>query len=254
MNLNGVNVEWVRTRLREFVDRASPVIQRPASTMRGRDTFLPACGRDTAIELAEPIRQILDKLYPEWQSALLPSSKFEFTQEREGAQRLLARLESYDEVMENLGGSDLSPQINASGLHPLVWQAASAQWATGHRHEAVLAAAKAVNSMLQAKLSRRDVSELDLVKQAFTEKAPEVGKPRLRYDEFSSDQTAESMRRGVMEFGSGCFSAIRNPLGHLPNDEIELTEHTALERLCAFSLFARFIEDAQLLVAEGPDT
>ncbi|MEV3964039.1 TIGR02391 family protein [Nocardia sp. NPDC050193] len=54
-----------------------------------------------------------------------------------------------------------------------------------------------------------------------------------------------------MESGSGCFAAIRNPLGHLPNDEIELSEQSALERLCAFSLLARFIEDADL-VEEPP--
>lgn len=50
-----------------------------------------------------------------------------------------------------------------------------------------------------------------------------------------------------MEFGSGCFAASRNPLGHLPNDQIALSEQSALERLCAFSLFARFIEDADLI-------
>jgi hypothetical protein len=34
--------------------------------------------------------------------------------------------------------------------------AGAAQWSTGHRHEAVLGAAKAINSHLQAKLSRRE--------------------------------------------------------------------------------------------------
>ncbi|MEU7768709.1 TIGR02391 family protein [Nocardia sp. NPDC049190] len=61
------------------------------------------------------------------------------------------------------------------------------------------------------------------------------------------------MRRGVMEFGSGCFAAIRNPLGHLPNDQIELNEQSALERLCAFSLFARFIEEADLVEQRDPE-
>lgn len=50
-----------------------------------------------------------------------------------------------------------------------------------------------------------------------------------------------------MEFGSGCFRAIRNPVGHLPNDEIEMTEQEALERLAALSLLARFIDDAELV-------
>ncbi|WP_280499150.1 TIGR02391 family protein [Nocardia cyriacigeorgica] len=96
-----------------------------------------------------------------------------------------------------------------------------------------------MNSQLQAKLGRRDVSETDLVKQAFSDKAPETGKPRLRFTEIGDEQTAKSMQGGVLEFGSGCFRAIRNPVGHLPDDELDPDEQTALERLCALSLFAR---------------
>lgn len=33
-----------------------------------------------------------------------------------------------------------------------------------------------------------------------------------------------------MEFGSGCFRAIRNPVSHLPNDEVEMFEHFANHR------------------------
>ncbi|PYE14990.1 uncharacterized protein Ymh [Williamsia limnetica] len=54
------------------------------------------------------------------------------------------------------------------------------------------------------------------------------------------------MLRGVRFFGCGCFGAIRNPLGHLPNDEIELDEQTALEQLAALSLFARWVDQADL--------
>jgi len=49
-----------------------------------------------------------------------------------------------------------------------------------------------------------------------------------------------------MNFGFGCFAAIRNPLGHLPNDEVELDEQTALEPLAALSLFARWIDEADV--------
>lgn len=251
VNLDGVNVEWVRQQLDEFVRETTP--RNLSSSGPGFISMTPKCapecGRPKAIELAETVRPILARLYPEWQAENSTSKNDEFKQERDAAQRLLARLGSRVEVMKHLGGSDTSPRIQASALHRLVWDAAKPQWETGHRHEAVLAAAKAVNSLLQAKVSRRDISDLDLVKQAFSKDEPAPNKPRLRYLQVSSDQTAESMRRGVMEFGSGCFSAIRNPLGHLPNDEIELTEQSALERLCAFSLFARFIDDADLVEA-----
>jgi hypothetical protein len=115
----------------------------------------------------------------------------------------------------------------------------------------VLAAAKAVNSQLQAKVKRRDVSEAGLVRQAFTERVPEPGKPRLRFNAVEDDQPRESLRGGVMEFGAGCFRAIRNPVGHRPNDEIEMTEQEALERLAALSLLARFIDDADLDAVGG---
>jgi hypothetical protein len=49
-----------------------------------------------------------------------------------------------------------------------------------------------------------------------------------------------------MDFGAGCFEAIRNPVGHLPNDELELSEQDGLERLAALSLLARWIEKAEL--------
>lgn len=118
---------------------------------------------------------------------------------------------------------------------------------TGHRHEAVLAAAKAVNSHLQTKLDRRDISETDLVRQAFSDRAPESGKPRLRFSSIDDAQTCESLRQGVMNFGCGCFAAIRNPVGHLPSEELELNEQTALERLAALSLIARWIDEAEVV-------
>jgi hypothetical protein len=103
-----------------------------------------------------------------------------------------------------------------------------------------------VNSHLQAKVDRRDISENDLIRQSFSDKAPEVGKARLRFNDILDDQTRDSMRQGAMNFGSGCFAAIRNPLGHLPNDEVELDEQTALERLASLSLLARWIDEADV--------
>jgi hypothetical protein len=89
---------------------------------------------------------------------------------------------------------------------------------------------------VQAKIQRRNVSEADLVKQAFSDREPEPGKPRLRFTSIEDENTRESVRGGTLEFGSGCFRAIRNPVGHLPNDEIEVTGQEAFERLAALSL------------------
>jgi hypothetical protein len=145
--------------------------------------------------------------------------------------RLLERIRSHGEIQAMLGFPEAGPQLDAEQLHPLIWQAASAQWSTGHHHESVLASAKAVNSLLQTKLHRRDLSEVKLVRDAFTDRDPTIGKPRLRFDAIEDEQTRESMCDGVMNFGAGCFMAIRNPVGHLPNDEHDLTEQEALDRL-----------------------
>lgn len=247
MDLTSVDLEWVQERLRTFIAETRAVNQSSSSS---RATLItartaPSCGRDRALALAEVVRPILDKLYPEWRSENTSTKNDEFLGERDAAKRLLARLDKHAEVTEKLGGADTSPRLAAGALHPLIWRAAEAQWSTGHRHEAVLAAAKAVNSHLQTKLNRRDISEADLVRQAFSDRAPEAGKPRLRFTSIEDDQTRESMRQGVMNFGSGCFAAIRNPVGHLPNADLELSEQTSLERLAALSLLARWIDEAE---------
>ena len=207
----------------------------------------PACGRAAAIGLAETIRPILTRLYPEWRAENPGSSQDEFKSERDAARRLTARLNSHEEVARRLGKADASPSASAGGMHPLIWAAARAQWSTGHRHEAVLAAAKAVNSYLQTKVGRRDISETNLIRQALSEEDPRPGKPRLRFLGILDDQTRDSMRQGVMNFGAGCFGAIRNPVGHLPNDEVELPDQVALEQLAALSLLARWIDAADLV-------
>lgn len=142
-----------------------------------------------------------------------------------------------------------SPSLSPGQLHALVWRAASEQWSAGHRNDAVLKGAKAVNSMLQAKLRRTDLSETPLIRDALSKSAPAPGRPRLRFPTIENDQTRESMREGVMGFGAGCFQAIRNPVGHLPNDQHELSEQEALERLAALSLLARWIEQAEVEVS-----
>lgn len=247
MNLSGVDVDWVRTQLLGFIQETRPVNRSGPGFITTASS--PACGRDRAIALAEVVHPILDRLYPEWASENASAGTDELRSERDAAKRLLARLDTQAEVETKLGGGDLSPRLSAASLHALIWTAAQAQWTTGHRHEAVLAAAKAVNSHLQSKVGRRDVSETDLVRQAFSERAPEPGKPRLRFKAIGDEQMRESMRQGAMNFGSGCFAAIRNPVGHLPNNEVELDEQTALERLAALSLLARWIDEADIVDA-----
>ena len=160
MDLNGVDVDWVRKQLTGFVDETRPINQSGNGLITARTA--PECGHPRAIERVEVVRPILRRLYPEWESENPGSKNDEFESARDASRRLLARLDHLDEVNARLGGEDQSPRITASSLHHLIWGAAEAQWTLGQRHEAVLAAAKAVNSQLQAKVNRRDVSEAEL--------------------------------------------------------------------------------------------
>jgi uncharacterized protein (TIGR02391 family) len=241
---DGVDLIGITAELKEFVHQAKPVNDSGNGFITA--SCSPACGRPHAIELGERVLPILTALYPKWRDENPENRNFEFGAIRDASQRLLARISSYEQVEKLLIGHDASPRLSGSELHELVWRAASAQWSTGHLQEAVLAASKAVNSMLQSRLGRRDISDVKLVRETFSDSPPTADKPRLRFVAIEDDQTRESMRQGVMSFGAGCFQAIRNPVGHLPNDEHELSEQEALERLAALSLLARWIEQAEI--------
>jgi uncharacterized protein Ymh len=243
-NYEGVDLERVKGELRHYVERTTPKNLSSGGLFTSRNA--PACGRASAIELTERVRPILDALYPGWRDENPGSDNFEFKSERDACQRLLAKISQGEEISTMLGGVTVGPRLVADQLHELVWQSAAAQWATGHRHESVLAAAKAVNSLLQSKLARRDLSEAKLVQEAFSKDDPKADRPRLRFPHIQDEQTRDSMRQGVMGFGAGCFQAIRNPVGHLPNQENELSEQETLERLAALSLLARWIDEAHV--------
>lgn len=174
-------------------------------------------------------------------------------EERERTESLLARqgwfvndgrLVIGEPVRKQRDTSAPAPKLDE--LHPMVWAAAQPQWKAGHLHDAVMAASKAVNAMLESKVGRSDVSEVKLVTEALSEKPPTESARRLRFPDIDGEQTRASVTAGVLSFGVGCFKAIRNPLGHLPDDQHDITEQEALEQLAAWSLFARWIERAQV--------
>jgi uncharacterized protein (TIGR02391 family) len=146
------------------------------------------------------------------------------------------------------GHGKQTPTPAVEQLHPIVWKAAETRWKAKHLHDAVIAASKAVNAMLQEKVGRNDVSEVKLVQSAFSSKPPTATEPRLRFPDIADQQTRDSVTAGALQFGVGCFMATRNPIGHRPDDEHEMTEQEALEQLAAWSLFTRWIERATVSV------
>jgi hypothetical protein len=177
--------------------------------------------------------------------------------ERERTESLLARqgwfvkdgrLVVGEPVRKRRDPSRAAPALDE--LHPIVWKAAEPQMRAGHLHDAVMAASRAVNSMLQTKVGHNDVSEVKLVQPAWSSNPPTATEPRLRFPDIADQQTRDSVTAGVLQFGVGCFMATRNPIGHRPDDESEMTEQEALEQLAAWSLFARWIDRATVTTTD----
>lgn len=156
----------------------------------------------------------------------------------------LGRLRRGAQTRAKLGSN--APTMAADSLHSLVWESASGRWASGHYADAVQRAASSLNEQVQFRVGRRDISDSQLMKEAFSLSAPEPGKSRLRWAGNDADQTVKSMRVGILQFAQGAFSAIRNPATH-STDDMERQE--ALEQLAALSILARWIEHCDVVSA-----
>lgn len=241
-NLPSGDRSFVIETLQAFQKAAAPV-GHPDPFYAGSEDFAkPAGGWDEAYRLYLAVEKILDGYYVDWRLRHL-EGRYKYDRELDAIVKLLHELT--DETVVRISQIvDSAPSLSALELHRQVWDAAKPNWEIRQFASAVDAVARYVNSMIQAKVDRTDLSESKLLRQVFSEAAPEVGKHRLRFNEFTDAQTQETMRVGVMSYGSGCFSAIRNPLAHRPDEEIKMKEPEALERLVAFSLLARWIDEA----------
>ncbi len=105
-------------------------------------------------------------------------------------------------------------------------------------------AALRVNAEAQAKLGRVDVSETALFNEAFSLSEPKEGAARLRLAENDGGRTFENLHRGARAFADGLYTAIRNPGMHTPASANGGEEQIALEQLAAFSLLARWVDQA----------
>ncbi len=195
-----------------------------------------------ASQRAHVVEQILDRVLPGWRSER-PAEDREYRSLRDQAARGKAALQREAELAEKLG--DNAPDMDAANLHPWAWENGRSYWNTGHYHQAVMQAAIRINAETQAKLGRMNASETDLFNQAFSLDEPKEGAPRLRMMERDGSKTYDSLHRGARAFAEGLYSAIRNPGMHVPHDGGE--EQLALEQLAAFSLLARWVDQAKVV-------
>ncbi|MEU6131421.1 TIGR02391 family protein [Saccharopolyspora sp. NPDC047091] len=195
---------------------------------------------------APVVERILDRVIPRWRSEVPDSlANNRWSRHREAAIHAREQLMRQQEIDENLGEN--APKLSAAELHPWTWSGASSLWRSGHFREAVGCTIKKLNSEKQNKLGRRDVSETDLFKQAFSMDEPKAGMARFRCMKDDGSHTYQSVPRAAISFAEGIFASIRNPLTHEPDQE--LAEHEALEYLAALSVLARWVDTAEVEAA-----
>lgn len=236
-----MDTEWARQKLEDFAGHA----RRYDDLRRTTNTGSRNAAR-SSLDKAEPtVRKILDQIHAPLASELNTRAVAGSAKAIGLVNQALGILDDMDEVTANLGPT--SPTLAADEFHPWVWQAAQTLWQSEHYRMAVSAAATAISAHTQTKLGRRDVSDDDLMNQAFTEK-PKAGQPYLRLPGDPADLTVKSRNKALRPFAQGCFAGIRNPAHHEHGDDWD--QQNALEQLAALSVLARWIDQCEVLQAE----
>ncbi|WP_377324982.1 TIGR02391 family protein [Pimelobacter simplex] len=246
VSVTDVDVDWCLAELRKMIEllhyKAEVGLGGVYYTMSSNDEVLHA--------QAHVVDQILDVTTPEWRKHLPADPKAgkpPWKHHRTWATRAIAALSRQQEVEERLG--PVAPTISVNQLHPWVWDSAAVAWSAGSYGDAVRAAARGLNAKARQKLDRRDIGEWKLLMNAFLTKDPSEGEPRLRLMENDGSDTFTSLHEGAGALAKGLFQAVRNPANH-EDDEEDVDELLAVERLAAFSLLARLVDGAEVARAD----
>ena len=239
--MTGLDIDWAVSEIDSFLHVTDRVVPDMGPGVAYFGTVMRGSATDASAR-AHVVEQILDRVLPGWKSDR-PDKDKDFKWLRDQASRARAEMKRSEELAEKLG--DNAPDMDAALLHPWAWENGRSYWNTGHFHQAVMQAAMRINAETQSKLGRTDVSETSLFNEAFSLADPKPGSPRLRLADNDGSKTYENLHRGARAFAEGLYAAIRNPGMHVPNDGGE--EHLALEQLSAFSLLARWVDQAEVI-------
>uniref|UniRef100_UPI002F91B298 TIGR02391 family protein n=1 Tax=Streptomyces sp. NBC_01562 TaxID=2975879 RepID=UPI002F91B298 len=150
-----------------------------------------------------------------------------------------------------------TPGFAPSELHEVIWTAAAAHWTTHQYRVAVREASEALTVHWKERLGRNDVTDTSFWQQTLSAGDPEPGKPKLAWPGPAEDQTAKSMRGGLAplagalnNLATGLNLTVRNVATHTRD---ELTEQEGMERLAAYSYFARLLDQCEIRRAEKPE-
>lgn len=177
-----------------------------------------------------------------WQTITRPKPLLEAVDVLGACDQALGRLEGLMLQAE----AERPPSVGVEAMHPVVWGAASRLWRDRHFREAVGAAAEAVALLVKTRTGRNDVADTALWQEAFSDKEPAPGKPRLRWPGDPANRDVSSMNGGLRFYAPGVQMTIRNSVAHGAG---QLDEQDAVERLAALSLLARWVDECNLVEA-----
>lgn len=195
--------------------------------------------REAILSAAYVAEQVIERVLPdeEWAD---DDPWDQWAALRAMAVRAKTAIARQEELAEKLG--DAGPKMAAGGLHPWAWESGKTLWASSHFNHAVVQAALRVNTETQGKVGRVDLSEVALFNDVFSLAAPSPATPRLRLMADDGSKTYQSLHKGARAFADGLYTGIRNPAMHTPTHGGD--EQLALEQLAAFSLLARWVDQA----------
>ncbi|EFK97990.1 MULTISPECIES: TIGR02391 family protein [Streptomyces] len=191
-----------------------------------------------------------------WSLMSAPKAIFTPQEIRATAARVRGRLSTMISEAEEAAES-ATPGFAPSELHEVIWTAAAAHWTTHQYRVAVREASEALTVYWKERLGRNDVTDTSFWQQTLSGGEPEPGKPKLAWPGPAEDQTAKSMRGGLAplagalnNLATGLNLTVRNVATHTRD---ELTEQGGMERLAAYSYFARLLDQCEIRRAKEPE-
>ena len=238
-----LNPVWAVEELDKFVQMTAQYVPHgPGFISAAR---MHASQSDAAAQ-ALVVERILDRIpgFGGWRTGRPAAEDVDFRWLRDQAARGKVAIEREDELAANLG--DGAPEMDAANLHPWAWDSGKAFWHTGHYHQAVMAASQRINAETQAKLGLTHPGESKLFQQAFSTNDPQTDQPRLRLMRNDGSDNFKNVHQGARALGEGLYWALRNTGMHAPPPADGGEEQLALEQLAAFSLLARWVDQAEV--------
>ncbi|MFE7757625.1 TIGR02391 family protein [Streptomyces sp. NPDC057429] len=192
-----------------------------------------------------------------WSLMSAPKALFTPQEVRTTAARVRGRLSTMISEAEAAAES-ATPGFAPSELHEVIWTAAAAHWTTHQYRVAVREASEALTVHWKERLGRNDVDDTVFWQQSLSPGEPERGRPKLAWPGDPTDKTNRSMRGGMEplakalnSLATGLNLTVRNVATHTRD---ELSEQEGMERLAAYSYFARLLDQCEIRRAEEAES